>query len=116
MNRAVVTISRKELGGHQQLHIVAVDPNNTVYRTLALAETKRKFVDLRLIKGLDPKASLHAAKEGQRGQGEGLSFKLDDVTTSRFEAYDSLSGVYGLYVTLNSRPQAGRVRLHPQLA
>ncbi|MEK6248591.1 MAG: hypothetical protein N2C12_10460, partial [Planctomycetales bacterium] len=32
-------------------------------------------------------------------------FSIDDIATSRFEAYDSLSGVYGLYVTLNRDPK-----------
>src|SRR5262249_30188948 len=32
-------------------------------------------------------------------------FKLADITTSKFEIYDSLARVYGLYATLNRDPK-----------
>ncbi|MFP6658498.1 MAG: hypothetical protein VB853_09980, partial [Pirellulales bacterium] len=102
--RGIVTIPREKLGGRQHLHVIAVDPNNTAYRTLALAETKRNFVDLRLVKGLDPEQHFTQQKRISVVKAKGR-FELEDVTTSRFEAYDSLSGVYGLYATLNRDPK-----------
>ena len=38
----------------QDIHVVAVDPLNTTYRTTTLPEPKPLFVDLRLKDGLDP--------------------------------------------------------------
>ena len=102
--QGVVTIDRAQLGGHQQIHVIAVDPNNTVYRTMALAETERKNVDLRLIKGLDPERHFTQQKKISVVEAQG-QFRLDDVTTSQFEAYDSLGRVYGLYATLNRDPK-----------
>ena len=100
----VVTFDRKALGDHQQLHVVAVDPLNTTYRSVALPEQKTEFLDLRLLEGLDPKGHFTQQKQitiAPVGQG----FVLNDITTSKFEAYDQLARVYGLFLTLNNDPK-----------
>ena len=102
--KGIVEIDRAALGSHQQLHIVAVDPSSTTYRSLELPEAKMEFVDLRLINGLDPK--LHFTQQKQITiVPAGKTFTLNDITTSKFEAYDSLSRVYGLYTTLSNDPK-----------
>ncbi len=96
----VVTIDRKDLGAHHQIHVVAVDPENAVYREIALDEQKMAFKDLFLIAGLDPKG--HFAEKKQISVvPAGETFKLTDIATARFQEYDSLARVYGLQVTLS---------------
>ncbi len=100
----VVTFDRKALGDHQHLHVVAVDPVSTTYRSAALPESKTEYLDLRLLAGLDPKGHFTQQKQitiTPVGQG----FVLNDITTSKFEAYDQLGRVYGLFLTLNRDPK-----------
>lgn len=100
----IVEIDRAALGNHHQVHFVAVDPVNTTYRSLELPEQNMAFVDLRLIQGLDPK--LHYTQQKQiTVVPAGTTFTLHDITTSRFEAYDSLARVYSLYTTLSHDPK-----------
>jgi len=96
----VVTIERDVLGPHQHLHFVAVDPATTVYRTLALAESAATKRDLRLVEGLDPKEHFSQQKQITVVQPK-KEFVIEDISTSRFEAYDSLPRVYALYATLS---------------
>ncbi len=100
----VVKIPRKDLGAHAMIHVLAVDPINTTARSLSLPETKTDFVDLRLRNGLDPNGHFT-----QQKQVNVLSpkqpFVIADAAASRFEVYDSLAKVYGLYATLTHDPK-----------
>jgi len=99
--KGVISIPRKDLGAHQHLHIVAVDPRTTAYRSLSLPEVEAEPNDLRLANALDPQK--HYAQQKQITVVDGKQeFVLGDITSSRFETYDSLSKVYSLYVTLSS--------------
>lgn len=99
----VVEVNRDAFGAQQDLHVVAADPLSTTYRSLTLPEPLPKFVDLRLIASLDP--ALHFTRQKQISVvPPGQAFTLGDITTAKFEAYDSLSRVYGLYATLNPDP------------
>ncbi len=101
--KGVVTIKRPDLGPHQQLHAVAVDPFNTAFRELSLPEVDMKFEDLRLADGLEP--DKHFTEQKQVSilrTGEQLA--IPDITTSDLQAYDTLAKVYGLYVTLSANP------------
>ena len=101
--KGVVSIPRQELGPHQHLHIVAVDPRSTAYRSVSLPEAKAAFVDLRLANGLDPK--LNFAQQKQISVVDGKQpFTVADITSARLETYDSLAKVYSLYVTLSNNP------------
>ncbi len=93
-------ITRSALGTHQQIRIVAVDPVNTMYRNYSLPEQKAIFNDLRLANGFNPQAHFTEQKQITIVPA-GQKFTLHDITTSKFEAYDSLPRVYGLYATLN---------------
>jgi len=101
--KGVVTVKREDLGAHHQLHIVAVDPRNTAYREVSLPETQRKFSDLRLADGLDPKKHFTEQKQISIVQAKG-KFVLSDILTSSFETYDSLDKVFALYATLSGNP------------
>ena len=108
-------MARKEIGPHAMIHVVAVDPLNTVSRSTTLAEQKASFVDLRLHRGLDPKSHFTLQKQISV-LPVGQPFVLADLAGSRFETYDSLAKVYTLYATLSRDPEAGGVRLRPDLA
>ncbi len=99
-----IKIPRKELGAHALLTIVAVDPVNTTARSFSLPEQKADFVDLRLRNGLDPKSHFTQQKQVNVVQA-GQPFVLADAAASRFEVYDSLAKVYGLYATLSHDPK-----------
>src|SRR5262249_39453128 len=49
----VVKVARKAIGPHAMIHVVAVDPSSTTYRSTTLAEQPTEFLDLRLRSGLD---------------------------------------------------------------
>src|SRR5262249_18609431 len=84
--------------------VVAVDPLNTTYRSTTLPEQPAQFLDLRLRNGLDPKG--HFTQQMQVSiLTPKQPFVLADVAGSRFEAYDSLPKVYGLYATLSKDPK-----------
>ena len=51
-----------------------------------------------------PDGTLHPAEAGQRVDA-GQPCTIADAAASRFEAYDSLAKVYGLYQTFNHDPQ-----------
>src|SRR5262249_3324029 len=100
----VVKLSRKDLGPHAMIHVVAVDPASTTYRSITLPEQKASFVDLRLRNGLDPKA--HFTQQKQISVLEsGKPFVLADAAGAHFEVYDSLPKVYALYSTLSKDPK-----------
>jgi hypothetical protein len=100
----VVKIKRKDIGPHAMIHVVAVDPLNTTYRSTTLPEQAAQFVDLRLRNGLDPKGHFTQRKEVSV-LSPGRPFVLADMAASRFEGYDSLRKVYGLYATLSRDPR-----------
>jgi hypothetical protein len=99
----VVRLPRKELGPHAMIHVVAIDPLGTTYRTIGVAEQPAKFIDLRLRSGLDP--SRHFTQQKQVSVLEkGDEFALADAAGSRFQMYDSLAKVYAFYATLSKDP------------
>jgi len=100
----IVKVSRKALGPHAQIHVVAVDPLSTTYRSFNLPEQAAPFVDLRLRQGLDP--AKHFTQQKQVSLlSPGQAFVLADAAGSRFEVYDSLAKVYALYATLSKDPK-----------
>jgi hypothetical protein len=92
----VVRIRRRELGPHAMIHVVAVDPVNTTARSAYVGERKADFADLRLRDGLDPKRHFTQQKQASVLQ-PGKPLVIADAAASRFEVYDSLAKVYGLY-------------------
>jgi len=95
-----IKIDRKAIAPHAMIHVVALDPLSTTYRSMTLPEEPAKFLDLRLLRGLDPKGHFTQQKQVSVLAPK-QPFVLADVAGSRFEAYDSLAKVYGLYATLS---------------
>ena len=103
-DKGVIEIKNEAIGSHQHLHVIAIDPLNTTSRSVALEEPALKLLDLRLLTGLDPK--LHFTQQKLITiVPNGQPFVLNDLTTSKYEVYDSLPRVYGLYATLNRDPK-----------
>ena len=50
--QGVILIPADALGSHQHLHVVAIDPTQTAFRSLSLPEKPMELVDLRLAAGL----------------------------------------------------------------
>lgn len=97
----VLRIDRKALGNHQHIHILAVDPENTVYRSLSLPEPPPAYRDLRLAQGLDPLK--HFAEHDQISIIEkDAVFTLAETHSAAMEAYDSIASVYRLYANLSN--------------
>ncbi|HEV8058315.1 MAG TPA: hypothetical protein VGP68_00460, partial [Gemmataceae bacterium] len=100
----VIKIRRADLGSHSMIQVVAVDPLSTTVRSITLPEQPAKFLDLRLLSGLDPKGHFTQQKQVSI-LTQGKPFELADAAASRFEAYDSLKRVYALYATLSTDPK-----------
>lgn len=100
----LVKLPRKDVGPHSLVQVVAVDPLHTTARTVGLPEEKGRFADLRLRDGLDP-AGHFAQQQKVTVVEAGKPFVIADAGASRFEAYDSLAKVYGLYATLSKDPK-----------
>ena len=102
--KGVIRISRELLKDRHLISVVAVDSNSTVKRAVAMPSWKKQFADLRLAAGLDPKGHFTQKKQisvlAPRDE-----FEMDAEVGSRFHAYDSLSAVYNVFVTLNSDPK-----------
>ena len=102
-----ISIPRKDLGSQHHFHVVAVDPLTTVYRSLALETLSMPFRDLRLANGLDPEKH-YSQQKAITALTSGEKFELADITTGRFESYDSLSSVYSLFSTLSNNSELAK--------
>lgn len=100
----VIDLGSDLLGFHQHVHVIAVDPYSTVYRSISLADKKPLYRDLRLANGLDPKNHYVQHKDIAL-VSSGDTIAIADISSSRFELYDSLAKVYSLYSTLNPDPK-----------
>jgi hypothetical protein len=96
-----VVVPRALLKGLPQLRILAIDPTTTVLKHLALEDTPVVTRELRLAAGLDPKKSFSEQKRITPLAAK-ASVTVADVTTARFETYDTLAKAYRLLATLNS--------------
>ena len=111
----MIEFKRADLGPHQELLFLAVDPQNTVSRIVALPDDKSDYLDLRLAKGLDPKLHFMQQQRVTYVPAKG-SLVIADITSARFEVVrQSAPGVHAV-LGLEQRSKAGGVQLHPQLA
>lgn len=108
-----IEIDRENLGPHQLVYLVAVDGENTVCRSLALPELKSEFLDLRLADSLDPQRHFTQQKR-VTFLAAGQELVLDDITSSRFEVYDSVASLYRLYATLTPDERAAEFAFLPR--
>ena len=100
-DNGVIEIKREELGPRQRITIVAVDSANTASRLVDLPEPEAEYLDLRLAKGLDSKVHF-TQRQKITLVPEGGTLVVPDITSTRFEVYDSLPRIASLYATLGS--------------
>jgi hypothetical protein len=95
-----VIVPRALLKGLPQVRVLAVDPTTTVLKHLALVDSPIQTRELRLAAGLDPKKSFSEQKRITAVAAK-ASVTVADVTTARFETYDTLAKAFRLLATLN---------------
>ena len=100
----VIEVKRADLGTQQDLVIVAVDAQNIAVRYVTLPELMADYIDLRLLTSLDPQQHFTQQKR-ITVLPTGGTLVLPDITSTKFESYDTLARVYGLYTTLNPDPK-----------
>ncbi len=108
-DKGLVSIPREELGPHQEILVVALDVDSTVSRHVSLPSADRRFLDLRLARGFDPEKHFTQRKHISILK-KGDEFTLSDISTAKFENYDSLAKVYSLYATLSGDPKLAEFR------
>jgi hypothetical protein len=94
-----VEVKLEDLGTHQHVHIVAVDPLDTVYRSYSLPDQSPQVIDQRLAETLPVDKHFSQQKQIDVVPAQGV-FQIPDITTSRYQIYDDLAGVYQLYQSL----------------
>jgi hypothetical protein len=99
-----VEIDRRVLGDKQMVQVLVHDVFNTLSRQVILPETALEYRDLRLTGGLDPTAHFARQKRYTVLKADD-PFELSDITSARFQQYDSLDDVYRYFVTLTGDPQ-----------
>lgn len=98
--KGIVRVPRSALGGHSLIQVVAVTPDHTAYQRISISETPLQPEDLRLRANLP--ANQHYTQQSHTSKiATNETFALSDLTTSRFEIFDSLDRVYTLFSTLN---------------
>ena len=95
-----VIVAREALKGLPCLRVLAVDPTATVLKCAALDDTLVETRELRLVEGLDPKKA-YAEQKLITPVQEKADVTVGDVTTSRFEIYDTVAKIYHLLATLS---------------
>ncbi len=98
--KGVLQIALKDLRPGQQVHIMAADAQDTVYISHALPEEELKPRDQRLMQSIDPKGHFTERKRIEF-VAAGAQAVIEDLGTSKVEAYDSLSAVFQLFATLS---------------
>lgn len=96
----MVRVPAEELEGGSQVTVVAADALTTIMRTLPLPAPDHQARDQRNVS--DFKSDDHVTEQKLVTLLEpGETLRIDDVTTSSLEVFDSLADVYRLYQALN---------------
>jgi hypothetical protein len=94
----VVRIPKETLGDRQDAHVVAISRTDSVFRRVSLADAGAEFRDMRLVRTLDLDSRFTERKTvSLLDQDDRLS--IGDVRAAEMQAYDTLSSIYGLYMT-----------------
>jgi len=98
-----IRVPLADLGAGQEVHILAVDPESTVYRSVALGWKPLAPRERRLALALDPDRHFTEQKRVELVEG-GETAVVEDLATASVEPYDSLERVWRLYLTLSGNP------------
>ncbi|MEI8121655.1 MAG: hypothetical protein WCI20_06360 [bacterium] len=95
-----ILIPRTAFKGLPCLRVLAVDPTATVLRNATLEDSPVETRELRLATGLDPRKNF-AEQKRITPVAANTKATIGDVTTARFERYDTVAKAYRLLSTLN---------------
>ncbi|MBF0409081.1 MAG: hypothetical protein HQM10_17165 [Candidatus Riflebacteria bacterium] len=96
-----VTIDLKEFADRQHIQIYAVSDRDVVYSVLSLNDGNCSFKDLRLANTMDLTKHFSETKR-ITDLASGTTLQIDDITTAKFEAFDSLERVFALFSSLKN--------------
>ena len=99
----VVTIPLTDLGEGQQLHVVAIDGDQTVYETLTRAEQRLTPRSRTLPKAL-PAAQHFLEDRRIEFVTAGAEVTIDASAAQELEVYDTLAGAFQLFTTISKDP------------
>ncbi len=103
-DNGVVETPLEQLDGKHWVHVVAVNPLDTVVRHVALENPALRIRDLRLTRGLDPEKHYTQQKK-VTALGKGEKLVVQDAASAKVESYGSLRRLYTLYLALSSNEQ-----------
>jgi hypothetical protein len=96
----VVRVPLADLGPGRLVHVLALDSESTIYKSLALEQKELVSRDVRLERAL-PSGDHVSERRTLQVVPADSSVVIEDVSTSEFELYDSLAAVFRLYATLD---------------
>ncbi len=108
--KGIITIKKDLLKDKTQIHVIAVDSNNTVYRTFSTFKPNNVFPvirDLSLDPGLQPDAHFTEQNQISILTKTEEPFIINDISTSDFAIYDTLDKVYQMYMTISGDATLG---------
>lgn len=108
-DNGTITIDRGMLGSRQMIQVVAVDHHDLVSRGFTRDELDVPHADLRLARVLPPDQHFSQRKDVSILPA-GAKFTISDLSSARFETYDSLSSVFTFYSTLSDDERLERFR------
>ncbi len=100
-----------DLQGWSHVTVLAVDPDDTVMRSVSLAAADDELVDLRLAKALDVKQHFVQTKK-VTVVGKGKQLVISDYRSSRVKIYDNLAQLFSLYQALQEIKGTGKATLN----
>ena len=97
----IVQIDAKDLEGSQQIHVIAVNSEDTVFRSTTLPKRHTDFQDIRLAKALDPQKHFTEQRNVSVLKAD-EKLQLPNLRSSEFATYDELKKAYALYISLTN--------------
>jgi len=99
-----IRVKLADLAAHQDVTVVVVDPTITLARSVALPARAPLLAEQRLRGGLDPGRHFVQRQAVTVVDPATGPVEIEDATSGRFEAYDSLARVFGLYAAVSHHP------------
>jgi hypothetical protein len=97
----LITLKRKEFNAFRHVHLLLVDPSNTVYQSVSLPKATIVTRDVRLQKAFNLDQHFTEQKRISILQ-TGETLTLTDITTTKFEIYDTIAKVFDLLQTISN--------------
>jgi hypothetical protein len=98
--KGLITLKRKEFNAFRHIHFLLADPSNTVYRSVSFPKSRIVTRDVRLQKSFNLDQHFTEQKRISILQA-GETLTLTDITTTKFEIYDSVEKVFDLLRTIS---------------